>query len=101
MWRLPECSVTPLRSTVGPSGQRTPAGSRTPARLRPELNAARGNLAGRDVDQLTAIVKNRLESIQYRPTLIEGFLAQTGFTFEPEPPDDRPWPFNLCCWPRR
>ena len=52
----------------------------------PELNAAPGNLAARDVDQFTAIVKNRLKSIQYRPTLIEGFLAQTGLTFELEPP---------------
>ncbi len=45
-----------------------------------------GNLAARDVDQLAAIVKNRLKSIQYRPALIESFLAQTGLTLEPEPP---------------
>jgi hypothetical protein len=45
-----------------------------------------GNLAASDVDQLTAIVKNRLKSIQYRPALIDGFLAQTGLTLEPEPP---------------
>jgi putative transposase len=38
------------------------------------------------VDQLTTITKNRLKSIQYRPALIEGFLAQTGLTLEPEPP---------------
>jgi len=36
--------------------------------------------------QLAAIVKNRLKSIQYRPALIDGFLAQTGLTLEPEPP---------------
>jgi len=62
----------------------------------PELNAVEGawanmkgglgNLAAADVDQLTAIVKNRLKSIQYRPGLIDGFLAQTGLTLEPEPP---------------
>ena len=34
-----------------------------------------GNLAARDVDQLAAIVKNRLKRIQYRPALIDGFLA--------------------------
>jgi transposase len=61
----------------------------------PELNAAEGawahmknsmgNLAVRDVSQLAAIVKHRLKSIQYRPTLIESFLAQTGLTLEPEP----------------
>jgi hypothetical protein len=62
----------------------------------PELNAVEGawahmknslgNLAVRDVGQLAAIVKNRLKSIQYRPALIDGFLAQTGLTLESEPP---------------
>ena len=45
-----------------------------------------GNLAARDVDQLAAIMKNRLNRIQYRPGLIDGFLAQIGFSIEPEPP---------------
>jgi len=45
-----------------------------------------GNLAAADVDQLTAIIKNRLKSIQYRPALIEAFFAQTGLSLEPEPP---------------
>ena len=36
--------------------------------------------------QLAAIDKNRLKSIQYRPALIDGFLAQTGLALEPEPP---------------
>jgi hypothetical protein len=44
------------------------------------------NLAVTNVDQLAAIVKNRLKSIQYRPALIDGFLAQTRLTFEPQPP---------------
>jgi len=62
----------------------------------PELNAAEGawanmknglgNLMARDVDQLAAIIKNRLKRIQYRPALIDGFLAQTGLTLEPQPP---------------
>jgi len=62
----------------------------------PDLNAVEGawanmknglgNLAAADVDQLTAIIKNRLKSIQYRPVLIDGFLAQTGLSLEPEPP---------------
>jgi putative transposase len=42
-----------------------------------------GNLAATDVDQLTAVIKNRLKSIQYRLLLIDGFLAQTGLTLEP------------------
>ena len=45
-----------------------------------------GNLAAANVDQLTAIIKNRLKRIQYRPALIDGFLAQTGLTLEPQPP---------------
>ena len=45
-----------------------------------------GNLAVRDVDQLAAIMKNRLKRIQYRPALIDGFLAQTGLTLESQPP---------------
>ena len=62
----------------------------------PDLNAAEGawanmknglgNLAARDVDQLAAIIKNRLKRIQYRPALIEAFLAQTGLTLESQPP---------------
>ena len=62
----------------------------------PDLNAVEGawanmknglgNLAASDVDQLTAIIKNRLKSIQYRPALIEAFLAQTGLTLDREPP---------------
>ena len=62
----------------------------------PDLNPAEGawakmknglgNLAARDLDQLAAIVKNRLKRIQYRPALIDGFLAQTGLTLEPQPP---------------
>ena len=56
-----------------------------------------GNLAVRNVDQLAAVVKNRLKRIQYRSQLIDGFLAQTGLTLEPQPPWESPkrWPFKL------
>jgi putative transposase len=37
-------------------------------------------------DQLAAVVRIRLKRIQYRPALIDGFLAQTGLSLEPEPP---------------
>ena len=47
-----------------------------------------GKLAARNVDQLAAIVKNRLKKIQYRPALIDGFLAQTELILEPQPPVD-------------
>ena len=62
----------------------------------PDLNAVEGawanmknglgNLAAADVDQLTAIIKNRFKSIQYRSALIEAFLVQTGLMLEPQPP---------------
>ena len=46
-----------------------------------------GNLAACSTpDQLAAVVKNRLKRIQYRPALIDGFLAQTGLSLEPQPP---------------
>jgi len=35
---------------------------------------------------ITAIIKNRLKRIQYRPALIDGFLGQTGLTLETQPP---------------
>ena len=43
-----------------------------------------GNLAVTGVDHLLAIIKNRLKSIQYRPDLLDGFLAHTGLTLEPD-----------------
>jgi transposase len=61
----------------------------------PDLNAVEGawahmknslgNLAARDVTQLAAIIRNRLKAIQYRPGLIDSFLAQTGLTLDPQP----------------
>jgi hypothetical protein len=57
--------------------------SRAPGRT---SKAGLGNLAATDADQLTAIVKNRLKTIQYRPALIDAILAQTVLTLKPEPP---------------
>jgi putative transposase len=45
-----------------------------------------GNLAACGLDQLAATVKRRFKRIQYRPGLIDGFLAQTGLTLDPQPP---------------
>ncbi|GLI03585.1 transposase [Phytohabitans aurantiacus] len=36
------------------------------------------------VDHLQAIIKNRLKAIQYRTDLLNGFLAHTGLTLEPD-----------------
>ena len=41
------------------------------------------NLAKRNLAQLTAQVKTRLKRMQFRPALIEGFLASTRLDFSP------------------
>lgn len=58
-----------------------------------ELNPAEGvwanlknklvNLAPRTLDQLAIIVKTQLKRMQYRPALLDSFIAQTGLTLEP------------------
>jgi putative transposase len=45
-----------------------------------------GNLAAGGIDQLAATVRSRLKSIQYRPGLIDAFVAETGLTLQPQPP---------------
>ncbi len=47
------------------------------------LKRSIGNLAVRGVDDLQAIIKNRLNSIQHRTDLLDDFLAHTGLTLEP------------------
>ncbi|MEV0564889.1 transposase [Dactylosporangium sp. NPDC050588] len=46
------------------------------------LKRSIGNLAVQGVDHLQATVKHRLKRIQYRPDLIDGFLAHTGLMLE-------------------
>jgi hypothetical protein len=41
------------------------------------------NLAKRDISQLTALVKTRLRRMQYRPGLLDGFLAGTRLDLTP------------------
>jgi transposase len=54
---------------------------------RSNMKNSLGNLGScRTPRQLAAIVKNRLKRIHYRPALIDGFLAQTGLSLEPQPP---------------
>jgi len=51
------------------------------------MKSSLGNLGSCSTPgQLAAIVKNRLKRIQYRPGLIDGFLAQTGLSQEPRAP---------------
>jgi hypothetical protein len=42
------------------------------------LKRSLANLTKHDIDQLTALIKTRLKRMQYRPGLIDGFLAKTG-----------------------
>ena len=42
------------------------------------LKRSLANLTKQNIDQLTALVKTRLRRMQYRPGLLEGFLAKTG-----------------------
>ena len=47
------------------------------------LKRSLANLAKRNLAQLTALVKTRLRRMQYRPALLEGFLASTGLDLRP------------------
>ena len=47
------------------------------------LKRSLANLAKRNLAQLTAMVKTRLRRMQYRPDLLEGFLAGTGLDLSP------------------
>lgn len=48
------------------------------------LKRSLGNIAVHGIDQLRAVVKNRLKRIQYRADLLDGFLTHTGLTLEPD-----------------
>jgi hypothetical protein len=62
----------------------------------PELNPAEGvwshlkrglgNLAACGTDELAAIVRTRLKSMQHRPSLLDAFIAETGLALQPQPP---------------
>lgn len=47
------------------------------------LKRSLANLAKRNIAQLTALVKTRLRRMQYRPGLLEGFLASTRLDLTP------------------
>ena len=47
------------------------------------LKRSLANLAKRNIGQLTALVKTRLKRMQYRPGLLDGFLASTGLDLAP------------------
>jgi Winged helix-turn helix len=47
------------------------------------LKRSLANLAKRNLAQLAALIKTRLKRMQYRPALIDGFLAKTGLDLAP------------------
>jgi DDE superfamily endonuclease len=47
------------------------------------LKRSLANLAKRNLTELTALVKTRLKRMQYRPGLLDGFLASTGLDLTP------------------
>jgi len=49
------------------------------------LKRSLANLTKHNIDQLTALVKTRLRQMQYRPGLLEGFLAKTHLDLTPLP----------------
>ena len=52
-------------------------------RVWPVLKRSLANLVKRDIGQLTALARNRLKRMQYRPGLLDGFLAGTGLDLIP------------------
>jgi DDE superfamily endonuclease len=47
------------------------------------LKRSLANLAKRNLGQLTSLIRTRLRRMQYRPGLIDGFLAKTGLDLAP------------------
>jgi putative transposase len=47
------------------------------------LKRSLGNLAPRTTGQLAALARTRLKQMQYRPDLLNGFIAETGLVLEP------------------
>jgi putative transposase len=48
-----------------------------------QLKRSLANLAKHNLAQLTVLVKTRLRRMQYRPRLLDGFLASTGLDLTP------------------
>ncbi|MEU2585299.1 hypothetical protein ABZ612_20525 [Streptomyces avermitilis] len=42
-----------------------------------------GNLAACTVDALADLTRTRLKKMQYRPDLLDGFIAEAGLTWTP------------------
>ncbi|MEV0694498.1 hypothetical protein [Streptomyces sp. NPDC050388] len=47
------------------------------------LKKSLANLAACTTDQLAALIRIRLKQMQYRPGLLDGFIAETGLVLTP------------------
>ncbi|OXY85477.1 hypothetical protein BEK98_45685 [Streptomyces diastatochromogenes] len=62
----------------------------------PDLNPVEGvwshvkralaNLAALTINALETLIRNRLNRLQYRPAVLDGFVAEIGLAFKPLPP---------------
>jgi hypothetical protein len=81
-------STPPLISSTGIS--RPGCGARVTccpgAGAWPVMKNHLGNLAPGTTSQLAAAMRHQLDRIQRQPSLIAGFLGQTGLTLETKPP---------------
>jgi hypothetical protein len=68
--QLSERRPDPVLASPDACGRDEPAWS--------NLKRSLANLTKQDIGQLTALVKTRLRRMQYRPGLLDGFLAKTG-----------------------
>jgi putative transposase len=50
------------------------------------LKRSLANLAACTLDDLAALIRTRLKRMQYRPALLDAFIAHTGLTISPNPP---------------
>ena len=88
--------MTTGQGIIAKEHSRTPAGDAQevrPSTYAHELNPVElvwshlkrslANLAKRNLPQLTALVKTRLKRMQYRPGLLDGFLASTRLDLTP------------------
>ncbi|WP_433520032.1 hypothetical protein ACQP2T_22880 [Nonomuraea sp. CA-143628] len=50
------------------------------------LKRALGNLAPCTLDDLAKVIRSRLKRMQYRPDLLNAFLAHTGLVMNPRSP---------------
>jgi transposase len=51
------------------------------------LKRSLANLTKHNITELTTLVKTRLRRMQYRPGVLDGFLAKTGLDLTPMKPD--------------